>query len=67
MSVTITVSTELFEHLQNLEKKFEDNREPWMPTVGLSTSDAYYCGFNYGTRELASDIIESYEANKIQG
>jgi hypothetical protein len=67
MSVTITVSTDLFERIKSLAESYEDLDNDFNPYdwCGGNCDDAFFGGANHGAEELASEIIKSYEANKV--
>jgi hypothetical protein len=66
MSVTITISTELFNRIKSLAESYEDLEEDFNPYdwCGGNCDDAFFGGANHGAEQLASDIFESCNANK---
>jgi hypothetical protein len=69
MSVTITISVDLFEHIKKVSSQFEELPEDFNPydQFGGNMDDSFWGGATYGENELAVQIIGSYEANKVQG
>lgn len=67
MSVTITISTTLFEYLKSLSEDFEPLEEDFNPYdwCGGNCDDAFFGGATHGESELAVRIIKSHEANKV--
>ena len=69
MSVTITVSTKLFNKLEELAGDYEELPEDFCVDdyAGGNVDDAFWKGASHGEGELAAWIIGSHEANKVQG
>ena len=69
MSVTITISTKLFNKLEELAEDYEPLSDDFCvdDIAGGNVDDAFWKGASHGEGELAARIIKSYEANKVQG
>ena len=69
MSVTITISTTLFDSIQILASKYTAREIDWSVDdyAGGNTDDAYWQGWDFGKQELADSIVKSYdyEASKL--
>lgn len=66
MSVTITISTKLYEHLQSAAEDFEPLSEDWCSDYyGGNADDAFWSGASHGEGELAARIVESAKANEV--
>jgi hypothetical protein len=65
MSVTITISTKLYQHLQSVAEDFEPLSNDWCSSnYGGNADDAFCAGCSHGEGELAASIIDSAKANK---
>ena len=66
MSVTITISTKLYEHMKSAVEDFEPLSEDWCSSdYGGNADDAFWAGTSYGEGELAARIIKSTKANEV--
>lgn len=66
MSVTITISTELYDHLQVAAALFEPLSEDWCSSdYAGNADDAFWAGCSHGEGEIASRIVKSAKANEI--
>lgn len=65
MSVTLTISTELFRQLTDLDAEIDSNLKTWHPKNNMTIDEVYQCGRRNGERVLAAQVIGSHEANKL--
>lgn len=66
MSVTIIISTKLYEHLQSAAEDFEPLSEDWSSSdYGGNADDTFWAGASHGEGELAARIVKSAKANEV--
>lgn len=67
MSVTLTISTKLFNKIQELADEYEELSEDFCveDIAGGNVDDAFWKGTSHGEGELAARVIKSHEANKV--
>lgn len=67
MSVTLTISTKLYNTLVALAESYEPPDDDFNPydNSGGNCDDAYSMGESSGREELAFEIVASHNANKV--